>query len=216
MGASQSKQDDEQVFYNPVPIQVSSELATQLSDTSLSPKVSPARHTILDQTVRAKISAEAARLRGQPPSDDASNNNKGDDGVDIVRREIEAALERENLDRERAMAGDSPSSSSDASTHGDVKNSTALLGDLEQVRQKVDRYRVRASLTDHPEVKEAREAVLSCYQCVLSPSRFSRFLICFFSLYRANPQVTLNCWSEVAAFRGAVAKLEHQYVDSLR
>ncbi|KAI0303448.1 hypothetical protein B0F90DRAFT_1372893 [Multifurca ochricompacta] len=174
MGASQSKTDNEQVFYNPVPIQVSSELASQLSDTSLSPEVSPIRQAILDEGVRAKINAEASRLR---------------DGEDIVRREIEAALERENLDRERGMTGD-------ADEHGDIKNSTALLGDIEEVRQKVDRYRARASLTDHPEVKKAGETIASCY--------------------RANPTTTLNCWSEVAAFRNAVAKLEQHYVDSLR
>ncbi|KAF8270393.1 hypothetical protein EI94DRAFT_1723098 [Lactarius quietus] len=174
MGASQSKQDNEQVFYNPVPIQVSPELASQLSDATLSPDVSPARQAALDAGVRAKISAEAARLH---------------EGDDVLRQEIEAALERENLDRERSMTGD-------ADEHGDVKNSTALLGDLEEVRQKVDRYRERASLADHPEVKQASEAVASCY--------------------RANPTTTLNCWSEVAAFRGAVARLEQQYVDSLR
>ncbi|KAH9174253.1 hypothetical protein EDB89DRAFT_1954017 [Lactarius sanguifluus] len=105
MGASQSKADNEQVFYNPVPIQVSPELASQLSDATLSSDVSPARQAVLDASVRAKIIAEAARL------------HEGDD-------------------------------------HGDVKNSTALLGDLEEVRQKVDRYR------------KASEAVASCYRCV--------------------------------------------------
>ena len=178
MGASHSKQDTEQVFYNTVPIQVSpqppptqsinnrsprhttqvsSELATQLSDTSLSPEVSPTRHALLDQSVRAKISAEAARLRGRTGAD-GDDANHGDD-VDIVRREIEAALERENLDRERGMAGDAADGA-----HGDVKNSTVLLGDLEEIRQKVDRYRVRASLADNLGVKEAREAVASCYK----------------------------------------------------
>jgi len=174
MGASQSKADNEQVFYNPVPIQVSPELASQLSDATLSPDVSPARQAALDAGVRAKISAEAARLH---------------EGDDILRREIEAALERENLDRERSMAGD-------ADETGNVKNSTTLLGDLEEVRQKVDRYRARASLADHPDVKKASEAVASCYQ--------------------TNPTTALNCWSEVAAFRGAVARLEQEYVDSLR
>ena len=77
-----------------------------------------------------------------------------------MQREIEAALERENLDRERGMAGDADADAA----HGDVKNSTVLLGDLEEVRQKVDRYRVRASLADHLSVKEARDAVASCYQ----------------------------------------------------
>ncbi len=80
-----------------------------------------------------------------------------------MQREIEAALERENLDRERGMAGDAADIEG-GGTHGDVKNSTVLLGDLEEVRQKVDRYRERASLMDHLGVKQAREAVASCYQ----------------------------------------------------
>src|SRR6266567_3606420 len=137
MGASHSKQDNnEQVFYNQVPIQVkpkpahtnnlthahkpqvSEELATQLSDTSLTPEVSPARHAILEQNVRAKISAEASRLHGHNKNSD-NNTGKGvGEGVDIVQREIEAALERENLDRERGMAGDAVAEGGGA--HGDI------------------------------------------------------------------------------------------------
>ena len=91
-----------------------------------------------------------------------------------MQREVEAALERENLDRERGMAGKSegaegaPGAESGGShaQHGDIKNSIVLLGDLEEVRQKVERYRERVSLTDHLGVKEAREAVASCYQFV--------------------------------------------------
>ena len=113
--------------------------------------------------MRAKIGAEAARLRGRTDGDD--NHDDISDG-DIVRREIEAALERENLDRERGMAGDAAAGADADGAHGDVKNSTVLLGDLEEIRQKVDRYRVRASLADHLGVKEAREAVASCYQSV--------------------------------------------------
>ena len=142
----------------PPALQVSSELATQLSDTSLAPEVSPARRVLLDHDVRAKIGAEAARLRGHGGSTDDHDEATG---VDIVQRELEAALERENLDRERGMTGDAGDGE-----HGDVKNSTVLLGDLEEVRQKVDRYRTRASLTEHPEVKKAREAIASCYQYV--------------------------------------------------
>ena len=183
--------------------QVSSELASQLSDTSLSPEVSPTRHALLDQSVRAKISAEAARLRGRAGAD-GDDANHGDD-VDIVRREIEAALERENLDRERGMAGDAADGA-----HGDVKNSTVLLGDLEEIRQKVDRYRVRASLADHLGVKEAREAVASCYKYA-SPVSLLFIFIHIIIFNRANSTTTLNCWSEVAAFRGAVAKLEQVF-----
>lgn len=239
MGASQSKQqrENEQVFYNSVPIQVgrrptshvrahatnehtpthttqvSSELATQLSDTSLSPEVSPARHALLDQAVRAKLGAEAARLRGR----DHDGGEEGKGGVDIVQREIEAALERENLDRERGMVGhaeaDAGADADADGAHGDVKNSTVLLGDLEEVRQKVDRYRARARLTEHPEVQNAREAIASCYRYVLHPlmslgARVSTYPNLLLFPTRANPTTTLNCWSQVTAFRTAVAKLE--------
>ena len=147
------------------------------------------RYTILDQDVRAKIAAEAARLHGRTTSNSSSSSSSSgrfdnvdkEEGVvvDIVQREIEAALERENLDRERGMAGE-------GAAHGDVKNSTVLLGDLEEVRQKVDRYRIRASLADLPEVKEAREAVASCYRYVTflpyfrEASLFSPFFFFFF------------------------------------
>ena len=156
--------------------------------------------------MRSKIGAEAARLRGH-------TNNDGE-GVDIVQREIEAALERENLDRERGMAGEA-NAGAESGSHGDIKNSTALLGDLEEVRQKVEKYRERASLTDHLGVKKAREAVTSCYQLRPVSSLFSLFFplnIHFrpppMHAYRANPTTTLNCWSEVAAFRSSVAELE--------
>jgi altered-inheritance-of-mitochondria protein 13 len=102
--------------------------------------------------VRAKLSAEAARLR---------------EGDDALRRAIESALERDNIDRERSNDGGDDG----AAEHGSVKNSTVLLGDLEEVRQKVERYRARASLVDHPEVSEASEAVASCYRCVF-PSTY--------------------------------------------
>jgi hypothetical protein len=93
--------------------------------------------------VCAKISAEVVRLH---------------EGDDVLHCEIEATLERENLNCERSMA-------SNADEHGDVKNST-LLGDLKEVCQKVDRYCVHTSLADHPDVKKASKAVASCYQWV--------------------------------------------------
>ncbi len=87
------------------------------------------------------------------------------------------------------MAGDTNADAEGGAAHGDVKNSTALLGDLEEVRQKVDRYRARASLTDHLGVKEAREAVASCYQYVLPHQPESFFNILFsFSLFLKQNQ----------------------------
>jgi altered-inheritance-of-mitochondria protein 13 len=101
------------------------------------------------------------------------------------------------------MTGDAEAEGGAA--HGDIKNSTVLLGDLEEVRQKVEKYRERASLTDHLSVKVAREAVASCYQYVPPPPEPESLS---YHPYRANPTTTLNCWSEVAAFRSSVAELE--------
>lgn len=110
------------------------------------------------------------------------------------------------------MAGEAGAETdTEGGAHGDIKNSTVLLGDLEEIRQKVERYRERASLTDHLSVKEAREAVASCYQYVPPPEPESLF----HHPCRANPTTTLNCGSEVAAFRSAVAELE-QVCDHFR
>ena len=110
------------------------------------------------------------------------------------------------------MAGEAGAETdTEGGAHGDIKNSTVLLGDLEEIRQKVERYRERASLTDHLSVKEAREAVTSCYQYVPPPEPESLF----HHPCRANPTTTLNCGSEVAAFRSAVAELE-QVCDHFR
>ena len=76
--------------------------------------------------------------------------------------EIEQALEKENLDREREMAGEE-TESAEAVT-GSVKSSVGLLGDLEDVRQKVERFHKRRDLEENPVVREKGEAVVLCYQ----------------------------------------------------
>jgi len=77
-----------------------------------------------------------------------------------VRREIESALEKENLDRERTMVGISESES----TVGTLKSSTALSEDLEQIRSKIDRFHPRKRLELFPQVKSSSETVLFCYK----------------------------------------------------
>lgn len=86
-----------------------------------------------------------------------------------VQQEIQLALEKENLDREKAMAGE-VSGEQEAGV-GSVKSSAALLGDLEETRSKIDRFQSRKSLADYPELKAGQEALVSCYKCVgISPS----------------------------------------------
>jgi len=113
-----------------------------------------------------------------------------------VRHEIELALERENLDRERSMAGEASTAEEGEAATGGVRSSAVLLEDLEEVREKVDRFKVKQELVEHPELKVKSEAVVECY--------------------RSNPTTTLNCWKEVAEFHSAVNQVEQKYIASLR
>ena len=79
-----------------------------------------------------------------------------------MRQEIESALEKENLDRERAMAGEESAAEGEAA--GGVKSSAALMGDLEEVRQKIERFQTRRALGEFPEVQTASDAVVNCYK----------------------------------------------------
>jgi altered-inheritance-of-mitochondria protein 13 len=112
----------------------------------MSPDISPERQSTLDNHVRARIQAELEHLRAEEES---------------VQKEIELALERENIDREMSLTG---GESPEEVAQGDVKNSTTLLGDLEEIRSKVDRYQSRRQLSDYPAVKESGEAVVLCYK----------------------------------------------------
>ena len=71
-------------------------------------------------------------------------------------------MEKENLDRERTMAGDA--SEGDGSGAGEIKSSTVLRGDLEEVAGKIRKYQSRKELTDYPEVKSCGDAVVECYR----------------------------------------------------
>lgn len=111
-----------------------------------------------------------------------------------VRREIELALEKENIERERGVTEESEVESSEEETQ--ARSSASLRADLEEVQKKVDRFQKRRGLDDEPEVNHAKEAVVECY--------------------KRNPTTTLDCWYEVAQFKGSVAKAEQKFVDSLR
>jgi len=111
-----------------------------------------------------------------------------------VRMEIESALEKENIERERGVEGELEGEQEEGETQ--VKSSASLRADLEEVQKKVERFQSRRSLEDVPDVKEAKEAVVECY--------------------RRNTATTLECWKEVAVFKGSVAKAEQKFVESLR
>jgi altered-inheritance-of-mitochondria protein 13 len=112
-----------------------------------------------------------------------------------VRLEIERALEKENLDRERSMAGEA-SEGEDGAAAGSVKSSASLMGDLEEIRSKVDKYQAKRDLTEFPDVKENGEAVIACY--------------------KANLSTPLDCWREVNKFKASVANVEQQYFRTLQ
>lgn len=120
----------------------------QLSDQLASPAIPPERQTTLDAHVRARIDAELTRLRAEEED---------------VRAEIERALEKENLDREREMAGEAAAGDAMEGA-GSVRSSAALMGDLEEVRRKVERFHQRQEAQDFAEVRAKGEAVVSCYK----------------------------------------------------
>lgn len=120
-----------------------------LADNVAAPEPSAERQASIDAQIRARIQAELEHLREEE---------------DQVRQEIEHALEKENLDRERAMAGEE--SESEGEGAGGVKSSTALMGDLEDVRQKIERFQTRRALGEFPEVQAASNAVVNCYRYV--------------------------------------------------
>ncbi|KAH9951417.1 hypothetical protein B0H21DRAFT_281275 [Amylocystis lapponica] len=180
MGASQSTaQAEDKVFSVETPIQFSQDVVNHLSDNLASPEIPPERQSTIDAHIRSRIQSELARLREEEQS---------------VKEEIERALEKENLDREREMAGEESESEEDGVT-GSVKSSASLMGDLEEVRRKVEKYHARQS-EGLSSVQEKGDAVISCY--------------------KSNPTTPLDCWRQVGEFKSSVAQLEQHYVDSLR
>jgi len=133
---------------------------------------------MLDAHIRSRIQNELEHLRQEEEN---------------VRQEIEQALEKENLDGEKIMAGEA--SEGDGSAIGGVKSGAALTGDLEEIRKKVDRFHSRRDLSDFPGLKANGEDVTSCY--------------------RTHTTTPLECWREVNKFKASVAQVEQQYFKSL-
>jgi len=134
----------------------------------------PERQFAVDSQIQERIRRELTTLQAEEES---------------VQLEIHRALEKENLDREMSMV-------EDGSTRGGLKTSVALIGDLAEIKEKVDRFQTRRHLGDFPSVKETGEAIASCY--------------------RMNSATPLECWREVARFKAAVVDAETRYLVSLR
>lgn len=135
-----------------------------LADSQASPETTPAQQSVLDAHVRARIQNEIARLRAEEEE---------------VNRQMERALEKENLDRERSVAGESGGEGDGEGPDGVFRSSDSLRADLEAVQKKVERLHGRTSLEDLPEAKESQERLLACYRFVLieSPAPLSNFFL---------------------------------------
>ncbi|KAJ7632338.1 hypothetical protein FB45DRAFT_746468 [Roridomyces roridus] len=149
---------------SPHSLQFDQDLVNTLADNAAQPTPSPERQNTLDAQIRARIQAELEHLRQEE---------------EHVRDQIHQALEKENLDRERAMTGDAES----------VKTSAALLEDLHHVRTKVDRYHARRDLSEYPGLREDSDALVACY--------------------KNNATTPLDCWQQVEKFKASVSQIEH-------
>jgi altered-inheritance-of-mitochondria protein 13 len=119
-------------------------VVNNLSARLASEETIPERQLAIDSHIRERIQRELTALRAEE---------------EIVQFEIHRTLEKENLDREMSMV-------EDGSTHGGLKTGVALIGDLEEIREKVDRFQTRRQLGDFHSVKETGEAIASCYKYV--------------------------------------------------
>jgi altered-inheritance-of-mitochondria protein 13 len=143
---------DEKMLYNDTPIQVrvscqifpfSANQPHQFSQDvvnhlsdSLTSAATTPHQLTLESHIQSQIQAQLGYLREEE---------------EHVRHEIERTLVEEN--RGRTPVG--------------VKSGgTALLGDLEELQRKVDRFQGRRQLCEFPVVKANASAVISCYKCV--------------------------------------------------
>jgi len=174
MGASQSKPDADKVFRSEIPIEFSQQVIDHLQESAGSPDTPPERQSTLDAHIRARINVELGRLREEEK---------------VVREEIEAALEKENLSHERA-------GTDDGETEAGASSSSSIQGALDEVQMKVDRFHAKRGISGYLLVSESSQKLIECY--------------------RSHCKTPLDCWREVDAFKSAVALEEQKYVSSLR
>lgn len=125
-------------------------MVNQLADAAAAPVTSPARQVTLDARIQERILAEVARLRDEEAQ---------------VQTQIERALAKENLDRETAHAVTTDSDVGEGEESAPL-HSVVLLGDLEEVRQKVDKFHSKENGIGQ-QATEAAQTALNCYRCVI-------------------------------------------------
>ncbi|KAF7440884.1 hypothetical protein PC9H_001233 [Pleurotus ostreatus] len=178
MGGSQSRVDSDNKVYHPeTSIQFSPAVVSHLSDHAAAPEIPPERQSTLDHHVRSRIQAELAHLRAEEED---------------VRSQIERALQKENLDKERAIARLDDGAEG---AEGGVKSGPTLLGDLDEIQEKVQRSKQKQNAAEVDAARQASAAVISCYQ--------------------NNPTSPLDCWKQVSNFKQSIALLEQEYIKSL-
>lgn len=118
-----------------------------LADQSAKPGPSSERQSSIDAHIRSRVHAELSRLQQEEQE---------------VRREIELSLEKENLDYEvNASSGAEEATSGEDSQK--TLNSTALLGDLEEIRAKVDKFHSKQESAEKQNAVRSATALSSCY-----------------------------------------------------
>ena len=113
-----------------------------LQESAGSAGTSPERQSTLDAHIRARINAELGRLREEEK---------------IVREQIEAALEKENLSKEKAGTDDDEA-------EGGVNSSSFIQGALDEVQKKVDRFHAKRDISGYLLVNESSQKLIECYR----------------------------------------------------
>ncbi|BGP54195.1 hypothetical protein JCM8202v2_001772 [Rhodotorula sphaerocarpa] len=193
MGAQGSKPDHEQsasgddhTFFASRQQPFSETLINQLSSGSTSGESSSAvpasRQQALDVHIQQRIAAELAQLRQQEQQ---------------VREEIERALERENLDRERNANAAAPQDGAEADgANKGLSHSASLFKDLERLEKRaLGLKRERAETDEWKSVDTGKEALARCFR-----------------EHRQNP---LDCRAEAEKFKAAVAGVEKAFFSTL-
>ena len=144
--------------------------------------------------MRQRIQAELAKLQAEE---------------EVVKSALRAALERENLARERNftgtsrllstrctiyrvkyMAGESKVDGDSEVTNAGSRGTASLHEDIEAIKRRVERYSQRKQLGTGADsaVEASRQAVVKCY--------------------RENAERPLDCWKQVEEFKQQVASIE--------
>ncbi|GAA5858474.1 hypothetical protein JCM8547_007323 [Rhodosporidiobolus lusitaniae] len=174
MGAQGSKPDQEvspgdaQFFATrDNPVQFSENLISHLQNQSLpSSAVPSSRQEALDAHIQQRIASELARLREQEHQ---------------VRDEIERALEKENLDRERGAAAEKG-----------LSHSSSLMKDLEDLEKRSAKLvKQRQETPEWRGVELNKEALVQCF--------------------KNNKTTPLDCREQAEKFKEAVAGVERAF-----